>query len=182
MGDWRAYLIENSGSTYVGVSPTPARRLRQHNGDLAGGAKYTTSRAPGWRHVIQVTGFQTHTQALQFEWAWKHMPPRGAGGVRNRVAKLELLLQKERWTSRSPLASDVPLRVWVVSDIWPLAFDVPGHASVRRVPEGSTFDEAVGENDPERLSHESEAGGVTRDARAATPESSDDGASGTEAM
>lgn len=149
MSNWRAYLIENSGCTYVGVSPTPTKRLRQHNGEILGGAKYTTSKGGGWRHLFQVTGFRTSSEALQFEWAWKHMPPRCAGGVRNRIAKLEALLQRSRWTSKSPLASDVPLRVWVSPLVWPLAFEVPRHISICPLAPGQSFDDAIAEKDTE---------------------------------
>jgi len=37
------YLLYNTNSnyTYVGITNNPNRRIRQHNGELAGGAKYT---------------------------------------------------------------------------------------------------------------------------------------------
>ena len=38
---WYFYIIKNNNFTYAGVSPYPERRLRQHNGEISGGAKYT---------------------------------------------------------------------------------------------------------------------------------------------
>jgi predicted GIY-YIG superfamily endonuclease len=106
---WSFYIIQNKGSTYAGVSPDPVKRLRKHNGEISGGAKYTLSRGSGWTHVCLVHGFQTKIQALQFEWASKHVPPRDAGGVINRLKKLFILFNKPLWTSKSPEASSVPL-------------------------------------------------------------------------
>lgn len=106
---WSFYIIQNKGSTYAGVSPDPVKRLRKHNGEISGGAKYTQSRGPGWTHICLVHGFQTKIQALQFEWASKHVPPRDAGGVINRLKKLFILFNKPHWTSKSPEASTVPL-------------------------------------------------------------------------
>ena len=108
---WLFYIVHNKGCTYAGVSPDPVKRLRKHNGELAGGAKYTLSKGPGWEHVCLISGFQTKTQALQFEWASKHVPPRDAGGRVNRVKKLYTLLNKTQWTSKSPAAQTVPLRL-----------------------------------------------------------------------
>ena len=82
---WIVYIIANRQFTYVGVSPDPTRRLRQHNGELSGGAKYTTRKGPGWKHVCLIEGFRTKIEALQFEWAVKHVPPRDAGGIKNRI-------------------------------------------------------------------------------------------------
>jgi predicted GIY-YIG superfamily endonuclease len=113
---WSFYIIQNKGSTYAGVSPDPIKRLRKHNGELSGGAKYTQSRGSGWTHVCLVHGFQTKIQALQFEWASKHVPPRDAGGINNRLKKLYILFNKERWTSKSPEASTVPLKLeWKIT-------------------------------------------------------------------
>ena len=108
---WAFYIIQNKGYTYAGVSPDPVKRLRKHNGEISGGAKYTQSKGSGWTHVCLVHGFQTKIQALQFEWAVKHVPPRDSGGLINRLKKLYIVLNKSHWTSKSPAAATVPLRV-----------------------------------------------------------------------
>lgn len=112
---WYFYLIQNGGCTYAGVSPDPVRRLRQHNKEIKGGAKYTTSKPPGWTHLCIVDGFRTKIEAMQFEWAVKHAPPRRVGGVQSRIQKLYHVCCQEKWTSRAPLAKEVPLNiVWHV--------------------------------------------------------------------
>ncbi len=41
------YLLRCAdGTLYAGITTDPARRLRQHNGELSGGAKYTRARRP----------------------------------------------------------------------------------------------------------------------------------------
>ena len=113
---WSFYIIQNKGATYAGVSPDPVKRLRKHNGELSGGAKYTQSKGPGWTHICLVHGFQTKNQALQFEWAVKHVPPRDAGGVTNRLKKLFTVLNKTQWTSKAPASAGVPLKLeWKIT-------------------------------------------------------------------
>lgn len=47
MAAWTVYLLECAdGTLYTGVSRDMSRRLRQHNGELAGGPKYTSGRRP----------------------------------------------------------------------------------------------------------------------------------------
>jgi len=114
---WSFYIIQNKGFTYAGVSPDPVRRLRQHNGELVGGAKYTTSKGPGWRHICLVHGFRTKIEAMQFEWAVKHVPPRDSGGIKNRLKKLFVVLNKPYWTSKASAAVNSPLVVeWTISE------------------------------------------------------------------
>jgi len=114
---WLFYIIHNKGYTYAGVSPDPVKRLRKHNGELVGGAKYTLSKGTGWEHVCLISGFQTKQQSLQFEWAFKHVPPMSAGGLVNRVKKLYVLLNKSQWTSKSIPANKVPLTLEWKMDI-----------------------------------------------------------------
>lgn len=47
MATYFVYLLRCAdGSLYCGITTHPARRLRQHNGELSGGGRYTRSRRP----------------------------------------------------------------------------------------------------------------------------------------
>ncbi|HSG04663.1 MAG TPA: GIY-YIG nuclease family protein [Marinobacterium sp.] len=44
---WYVYILRCSdGSLYTGITTDPMRRLRQHRGEIKGGAKYTRARLP----------------------------------------------------------------------------------------------------------------------------------------
>lgn len=44
---WWVYLVQcRDGTFYTGITTDPQRRLRQHNGELVGGARYTRPRRP----------------------------------------------------------------------------------------------------------------------------------------
>ena len=46
-GMYWVYLLRcGDGSLYAGITTDPARRLRQHRGELPGGAKYTAAHIP----------------------------------------------------------------------------------------------------------------------------------------
>lgn len=113
MEPWAFYMIRNGNSTYAGISTDVDRRLRQHNGEIRGGARYTTGRGPGWKHLCVVRGFQNQNQALMFEWAVKHAPPRRERGLGPRIRKFYDTLCADKWTSRSPNARDVPLSIHI---------------------------------------------------------------------
>ncbi len=126
MDNWSCYIIENKGYTYVGVSNNVKKRLRAHNGEIKGGAKYTTSKGSGWKHICVIHGFPTKIESMQFEWALKHVPPRNAGGIKNRIKKLQILLHKENWTSKSPLSETMPLVIeWIDQSYRPDSFSLP---------------------------------------------------------
>jgi len=126
MDKWSCYIIENRGYTYVGVSNNVKKRLRAHNCEIKGGAKYTTSKGNGWKHICVIHGFPTKIESMQFEWALKHVPPRNAGGMKNRIKKLQKLVHKENWTSKSPLSETMPLTIeWVDKSYRPEIFKLP---------------------------------------------------------
>ncbi|EOD04172.1 hypothetical protein EMIHUDRAFT_250660 [Emiliania huxleyi CCMP1516] len=60
---------DSDNGTYVGASPDPVRRLRQHNGELSGGGAPAAGRP--WRILLVVCGFSSKSDALAFEWAWQ---------------------------------------------------------------------------------------------------------------
>ena len=131
---WQFYLINNGPYTYAGVSPDPVKRLRKHNGEISGGAKYTASKGTGWEHICLVKGFPTKIEALQFEWAVKHEPPRNVGGIAARIRKMRKVLCKEKWTSKSPLAETIPLEIeWKCKVPNQYAIELPLYISENKI-------------------------------------------------
>lgn len=112
-------LCDANGRTYIGATVDLRRRLRQHNGELVGGARRTSR--PGscgsWRVSAVVAGFDQWRDALRFEYAWRRTCRRPRGfGVAWRMRGLQALMAKPRWSSTSPLASTVPLVVHTEDD------------------------------------------------------------------
>lgn len=110
------YLIHSKqfNRTYVGVTNDLKRRLRQHNGEISGGARSTRACAPTWRMVLYLEGFRSKQEALQFEWAWHNASRKSRGGgsgdvIQRRLRTLREVMRRERWTSNAPLSSSVPL-------------------------------------------------------------------------
>lgn len=109
-GPWLVYIIQSTTSarTYVGCTNNFARRIRQHNGDLVGGAKYT--RGNSWAPVVLCKGFaDDQRHALQFEWRLKERKGRvksGCSGVDRRVTSLHRLLGLDKVTAKAPPLCD----------------------------------------------------------------------------
>jgi predicted GIY-YIG superfamily endonuclease len=61
---WFVYVLlsADKGRTYVGITTDVARRLRQHNGEIVGGAKYTRAHRP-WRVEVQWGPFAGRSEA-----------------------------------------------------------------------------------------------------------------------
>ncbi|TDZ35703.1 Structure-specific endonuclease subunit SLX1 [Colletotrichum spinosum] len=70
---YTVYILRSTvrhASLYIGSTPNPPRRLKQHNGEARGGAARTSrpSLRP-WEIVALVSGFPGMVAALKFEWA-----------------------------------------------------------------------------------------------------------------
>lgn len=112
------YLLKSTTTrrTYIGYTVNPVRRLRQHNGEIKGGAKYTRRGRP-WVMICYITGFPDHRTALQYEWKNHHpgkgMMRRGAG-VPNRLSLMKKILNLERFTRTCvPVNSLNLMMVWL---------------------------------------------------------------------
>lgn len=72
MTEWYVYMLSCSDkSLYTGITTCLQRRLRQHNGELVGGAKYTQSRRPVtlvWHEV-----YTSRSEAAKKEYAVKQL-------------------------------------------------------------------------------------------------------------
>lgn len=104
------YIIENETrtKTYVGYTTTPLKRIRQHNGEIKGGAKYTSRNGTKWTYVAIVSSplplphFDNHI-ALSLEW---HMKPHGKNHilrtmepVKGRIQLLAKALAREKFNT-----------------------------------------------------------------------------------
>jgi predicted GIY-YIG superfamily endonuclease len=124
------YVLESTtcNMTYVGFTTDPHKRLRQHNGEIKGGAKYTRAGRP-WKMVVYLTGFKTKTHALQTEWAIKKckkisptikiLSKSKNKHINLRVAKLFTVIQNERATAKAPLNSEQEYVVKFFDDRYP---------------------------------------------------------------
>jgi len=107
---WFCYLLlsEDNKRTYVGATVDPDRRLRQHNGELVGGARAT--RGGVWRRVCCIEGFPTEGAALQFEWKWKNLTKiqRAPTALERRKKALQALLALDKSTAKAIPYSEYP--------------------------------------------------------------------------
>ena len=110
------YLLQSSSKkTYVGATYNVERRVRQHNGVLKGGAKYTgkwVNRGDTWTCMGYVSGFPTWRDALQFEWKWKFLTRKkkmSGTPVERRMSVLQDLMASERSTSKA-----IPFKDWEI--------------------------------------------------------------------
>ncbi|KAI8625537.1 GIY-YIG catalytic domain-containing protein [Xylariaceae sp. FL1651] len=70
---YTVYVLRSTvhhASLYIGSTPNPPRRLKQHNGDAKGGAARTSRKTlRPWEMIGLVSGFPGMVAALKFEWA-----------------------------------------------------------------------------------------------------------------
>lgn len=108
--------------TYNGSTNNLIRRLRQHNGEIVGGAKATAGKGP-WVYIAVWEGFQTHKEALSCEWRIKHPTntrkrPSKYNGINGRIKSLNLLIGLDCWTGKSSgMESGLQYNLYVDSEL-----------------------------------------------------------------
>ena len=88
------YLLKeiDGNRTYVGFTSDLKRRLSQHNGEMAGGAKSTRGRK--WQIYAYIDGIEDMKRGLQLEWRIKHPYGRKkVSGIEKRMEAIKYVLE-----------------------------------------------------------------------------------------
>lgn len=123
---WYCYILRSKNElyknhTYNGSTNDLTRRLRQHNGEISGGAKATHDKGP-WEYYFVMTGFKTHNNALSCEWMIKHptkkrkRPPKYCGEI-GRIKGINEILPLEKWTTKCESNNDCNYTVYIVKEM-----------------------------------------------------------------
>ena len=100
-------LIASNGNSYIGATVDLGRRLRQHNGELVGGAvatKIQVKKGEVWERACYIKGMPDWRTALQVEWRWKQLSrklPKNKLPLERRLTALSQLLSLERPTTKA---------------------------------------------------------------------------------
>jgi predicted GIY-YIG superfamily endonuclease len=95
--------------TYIGATVNLDRRLKQHNGILSGGAKYTRKYKGSWKRICSIHNFPTWNSALQFEWKLKNISKKikNMNNLEKKIYALGIILSDKKSTSKS-----IEFRLW----------------------------------------------------------------------
>ena len=118
------YLLKSTnGSTYIGATVNLDRRLRQHNGELVGGAISTSIRVKKgelWKRMCYIYNFPDWSSALQFEWKWKRLSKKfnKFSPIEKRLRALDMLFSLKKATNKAiPFCDwDIGPEVYIESD------------------------------------------------------------------
>jgi len=105
---WWVYLLRCAdGTLYVGVARNLAQRLREHNGERRGGARYTQGRRPVSLYAAHACA--DRRAATQLEWRTKRLSraqkmtlPRAEGWLRGDEALLLAATGQQEIPAPSP--------------------------------------------------------------------------------
>ena len=93
---------------YIGSTPNPHRRIRQHNKELVGGAKCTSSKPPTWKFDWLLLTFMKKEEALSIEFHMKHpfTVTKGENIIKNKPSRYNVLLNNYNYRYRTKFFSE----------------------------------------------------------------------------
>ena len=105
------YLLRNENKSYIGYTNDFKRRLRQHNGEIKGGAKYTTRNKNDnnlWEPICIVNGFEDKCEAMRCEWKCKRK-----SGYLNRIKYINYIFDnEEKFTEKEKNINELNLKIY----------------------------------------------------------------------
>jgi len=125
MTEYFCYILKNStnNKTYNGFTVNPYRRLRQHNQEIKGGAKYTKKYGNrDWEMFVLIGGYPNSQNALQSEWRIKHPDKKYKINKKyctplGKIKGLCEILQDEQWTSFTTVVNELlKLTIWITEE------------------------------------------------------------------
>lgn len=132
------YVLANDYSphinrTYNGCTNNIKRRLRQHNQEISGGAKYTRSFGnKSWKIIALLYGLPNYKNALQCE--WKIRFPTGKKKCHKfrkpigRIKAINKIIKLHYWTSNSIIDNyNLKLFLWIDNTYKNYISDIPSH-------------------------------------------------------
>jgi len=127
---WFVYIIKNKNSTYVDFSDDLHRTLLQHNKKIQGGSEFTTLKVTDkfkWEYICHIEGFKESADALRFIIGLKHIKIQTKDrGIKQKIQKLQELLNEEYWIKNGPYAIDYKLTInWYDLDYRPDDISLP---------------------------------------------------------
>ena len=136
MSNWICYILKNTvdkykNLTYNGATVNITRRLRQHNGEITGGAKFTRGRG-NWEVYCIISGFKTKVAALQAEWRIKRVEgrrrPRKYSGPNGRIDGVNKIFQLKQFTKNCVnCIADQHLSIFIMDEYSHQLIDIPDH-------------------------------------------------------
>jgi predicted GIY-YIG superfamily endonuclease len=95
VSDHMCYVLKSCTTKrlYIGYTTNFPRRIRQHNGEIVGGAKKTEKGRP-WVPICQIKGFYDNSSALRFEWRSQHSKKPRPNSINNIITILTNLINK----------------------------------------------------------------------------------------
>jgi len=116
MSEGFVYFLQCSNkSTYIGATIDLDRRLKQHNRELAGGARVTSMqvlKGEKWERICHVNNFPDWNTCLQFEWRWKQLSRKYSlkmDPLERRLRALKELLALDKPTTKAITYSEWPV-------------------------------------------------------------------------
>jgi predicted GIY-YIG superfamily endonuclease len=94
ISDHLCYILRSdiADKTYIGYTVDFSRRIRQHNGEIVGGAKKTRRWRP-WKPICVIEGFYENSSALRFEYRLQHPIVKRKKGENVMISILRNLVQ-----------------------------------------------------------------------------------------